>query len=101
MVIVPLIADEHETQHVDQQPRDPPPERVEVGAIWRSELPHHDGDDHGEHHVAEGFQAGGGYLPGWGTSERLVLHKPLSPSLRVRRLPLLACEPHAAASSSG
>src|SRR5260370_18051519 len=100
MVIVPIIADEHETQHVGQQARDPPPERLEVGAIWRSELQHHDGDDHGEHPVAEGFQAGGAYLAGWRRWGGLVLHKPLSPSLRVRALLYLVGKPRAAASSS-
>ncbi len=57
MVIVPVNADERETQHVDQQPWDPIPQRVEGGARRRPELQHHYGNNHGEHPIAEAFQA--------------------------------------------
>src|SRR5579872_236277 len=82
MVIIPVGADERETQYVDQQARDQRLERGEGVARRRPEFEHHDGDDDGEHPVAEGFQASGTHFA-WGLRcyGWFVVHVPRPPSL--------------------
>jgi hypothetical protein len=63
-VIIPVHADQCEAQHVNQQPWDQCLQRLGGVADWGPEFEHHDGDDHREHPVAEGFQACGAQLAG-------------------------------------
>jgi len=57
MVVVPVNADVDEAQHVAQEHW---PQRQQVGqlfAVRHFDLQHHDGDDDGEHTIAEGFES--------------------------------------------
>ena len=58
MMVVPVDAEVNETQHVGQKDRQQRFQRgdVERSALRHFQLQHHDGDDDGQHAVAEGFQ---------------------------------------------
>src|SRR5262245_4075551 len=58
MVVVPVDADVHETQHVTEKDREQRAERVELAPMRRPHFEHHDGDDDGDHAVAEGLEPG-------------------------------------------
>src|SRR5450755_4410557 len=59
MMVVPVNADKHEAQHVDQQRRETVAERAEAPADRSPESERGDGDDHGQDAVAEGLKPGG------------------------------------------
>jgi hypothetical protein len=59
MMVVPVDPDEREAQKVDQQRREPVAQGGETSPGRRPQLKGHDGDDHREHAVAEGFHTGG------------------------------------------
>src|SRR5436305_648510 len=56
VVVVPVDADEGEAEQVAQEHGDQRPERGQVRPRWYLELQHHDGDDDGDHAVAERFE---------------------------------------------
>jgi hypothetical protein len=57
MMIVPVDADIDEAQHIAQEHREQRPQIGEAGAVRHLHLQHHDGDDDGEHTVAERLQS--------------------------------------------
>ena len=56
VMVVPVDADVDEAQHVAQEHREQRLQRGQIGAVRHLQFQHHDGDDDGEHAVAEGFQ---------------------------------------------
>jgi len=56
VVIVPVDADVHETQHVAQEHRQQRQQRIDRLTVRDLHLQHHDGDDDGDHPVAECFE---------------------------------------------
>ena len=63
MVVVPVDAEIDEAQQITQELRHQRFQRGEFDTVRHFQFQHHDGDDDGEHAVAEGF-------------EPVLLHKP-------------------------
>src|SRR6516225_2187858 len=59
MMVVPVDPDDHETQDVDEQLREPAAQVGEAAAGRCPQSERHDSDDHCEHAVAEGLQPAG------------------------------------------
>jgi hypothetical protein len=57
VVVVPVDSDVDEAEDVAEKDRHQRNERLRVGALRNFHLQHHDGDDDGDHSVAECFQA--------------------------------------------
>src|SRR5512135_997799 len=57
VVVVPVDADIDEAQHIAQENRDQRCERIDALAMRHLELQHHDGDDDGDHAIAECFES--------------------------------------------
>ena len=58
-MVVPIDADIDEAQHVAGENWQHRQKRRQIDAVGHFQLQHHDGDDDGEHAVAEGFEAVG------------------------------------------
>src|SRR5580765_5933825 len=56
MVIAPIDLDEDKTQHVAEEDREKRAQRSPARVLGRFEFQHHDGDDDGQHAVAECFE---------------------------------------------
>src|SRR5262245_24791456 len=62
MMIVPVDAENDETQNVTEEDRRDWSQRREVRPDWYAQLEHHDRDDYRDHAITEGFQAIAGHL---------------------------------------
>ena len=62
MVVVPVDADEHEAEHVAEEPGNEGRERRRVRPVRDFQLQHQDGDDDRDDAVAEGFQPSPGHF---------------------------------------
>src|SRR5271166_789255 len=90
MVIVPVYRHIDEAQHVAEEGRRRPLESAEADIIRRFQLEDHDGDDHGDHAIAE-------------CSEPILFHcpsAPLSDASRPRTHIVLGPPPIASAASA-
>src|SRR5260370_36199421 len=56
MVVVPVNAEKNKAEHVAQKDRNKRTQDFQVRSLGDFQLQHHDGDDDGNHAVAEGFQ---------------------------------------------
>ena len=57
MMVVPVDADIEKAQHVVKKHRQQRLQRGQVVAVRHLQFQHHDGDDDGEHAIAEGFES--------------------------------------------
>ena len=57
MVVIPIDGDDDEAQDVGEEDRQQGIERAQVGAVWHSQLQHHDGDEDRDHSIAEGVES--------------------------------------------
>ena len=56
VMVVPVDRQHHERQHIGEKNRHERCECRRIGAVRDFHLEHHDGDDHGDHAVAERFE---------------------------------------------
>src|SRR2546423_7175911 len=74
VMVVPVDRDEHEAEEIDGELRNERPQVVQAASVWWTKAEDHDRDDHGDHAVAERFEATGAHrrltLPGAGWSRR-------------------------------
>ena len=61
VVVVPIDAEEDVAQHVGEKEGQDRPQRRQVAAVRRLKVEHHDGDEDGDHAVAERFEAAFGH----------------------------------------
>jgi hypothetical protein len=57
MMVAPVDADKNKTKHIAQEYRDERAKRGQVSSVRHLQFQHHDGDDDGEHTIAERFQS--------------------------------------------
>src|SRR5207237_5344920 len=57
MVIAPVDAEEDEAENVGEEEREERLECAQISAVRHVQLEDHDGDEDGDHAVAEGFEA--------------------------------------------
>ena len=56
VMVVPVDPQHHEAEEIGEEGRNKGAQRLEVRAVRRFELKHHDGDEHRHHAVAERFE---------------------------------------------
>lgn len=56
MMVVPVDTEVDKAQYVTQKHRDQGQQHMNVFAMRHLQFQHHDGDDDGDHAIAEGFQ---------------------------------------------
>jgi len=66
MVIVPIDADEDKAHYIGQEHRDDRCENHCIDPLGHLNLENHDGDDHRDYTITEGFQSTLGHF--WGAS---------------------------------